>query len=79
MKSPIKPQNPVDFAVALTATVLGLAAAIDGLVKSGSGSEFVVFPNFDRGLNADCRLTYDKSAPTCAQKRTTYRLRERGV
>ena len=62
MKSPIKPQDPVDFAATLKVPVLGLYAGIDGfvkppvidqmragLVKSGSGSEIVVFPNVNHG------------------------------
>ena len=92
MKSPIKPQDPVDFAANLKLPVLGLYAGIDGfvkpavidqmragLVKSGSGSEIVVFPNVNHGFNADYRPTYDKSAATYAQKLTTDWLKERGV
>ncbi len=92
MKSAIKPQDPVDFAAALKVPVLGLYASIDGfvkpavidqmragLVKSGSGSEIVVFPNVNHGFNADYRPTYDKSAATYAQKLTADWLKERGV
>ncbi len=92
MKSPIKPQDPVDFAANLKAPVLGLYAGIDGfvkpavidqmrtgLVKSGSGSEIVIFPNVNHGFNADYRPTYDKSAAVYAQKLTTDWLKERGV
>ena len=92
MKSPIKSQDPVDFAANLKLPVLGLYAGIDGfvkpavidqmragLVKSGSGSEIVVFPNVNHGFNADYRPTYDKSAATYAQKLTTDWLKERGV
>ncbi len=92
MKSPIKPQDPVDFAAALKVPVLGLYAGIDGfvkpavidqmragLVKSGSGSEIVIFPNVNHGFNADYRPTYDKSAAVYAQKLTTDWLKERGV
>ena len=92
MKSPIKPQDPVDFAATLKVPVLGLYASIDGfvkpavidqmragLVKSGSGSEIVVFPNVNHGFNADYRPTYDKAAATYAQKLTTDWLKERGV
>ena len=92
MKSPIKPQDPVDFAATLKVPVLGLYAGIDGfvkpavidqmragLVKSGSGSEIVVFPNVNHGFNADYRPTYDKAAATYAQKLTTDWLKERGV
>ncbi len=92
MKSPIKPQDPVDFATALKVPVLGLYAGIDGfvkpavidqmrtgLVKSGSGSEIVIFPNVNHGFNADYRPTYDKAAATYAQKLTTDWLKERGV
>jgi carboxymethylenebutenolidase len=75
MKSEIKPQDPVEFAAELKVPVLGLyagndsfvkAPAVDqmraGLVKSGSGSEIVVFPNVGHGFNADYRPTYDKAA-----------------
>ena len=92
MKSPIKPQEPVDFAAMLKVPVLGLYAGIDGfvkpavidqmragLVKSGSGSEIVIFPNVNHGFNADYRPTYDKAAATYAQKLTTDWLKERGV
>ena len=92
MKSPIKPQDPVDFAATLKVPVLGLYAGIDGfvkpavidqmragLVKSGSGSEIVVFPNVNHGFNADYRPTYDKAAATYAQKLATDWLKERGV
>ncbi len=92
MKSPIKPQDPVDFAAALKVPVLGLYAGIDGfvkpavidqmragLVKSTSGSEIVIFPNVNHGFNADYRPTYDKSAAVYAQKLTADWLKERGV
>ena len=92
MKSPIKPQDPVEFAATLKVPVLGLYAGIDdfvkpavidqmraGLVKSGSGSEIVIFPNVNHGFNADYRPTYDKAAATYAQKLTTDWLKERGV
>ena len=92
MKSPIKPQDPVDFAATLKVPVLGLYAGVDdfvkpaiidqmraGLVKSGSGSEIVIFPNVNHGFNADYRPTYDKAAATYAQKLTTDWLKERGV
>ena len=92
MKSPIKPQDPVDFAANLKVPVLGLYAGIDsfvkpavidqmraGIVKSGSGSEIVVFPNVNHGFNADYRPTYDKTAAAYAQKLTSDWLKERGV
>ncbi len=92
MKSPIKPQDPVDFAANLGVPVLGLYAGIDafvkpavidqmraGIVKSGSGSEIVVFPNVNHGFNADYRPTYDKTAAIYAQKLTADWLKERGV
>jgi carboxymethylenebutenolidase len=92
MKSPIKPQDPVDFAAELKVPVLGLYAGIDGFVKpavidqmragitkSGSGSEIVVFPNVNHGFNADYRPTYDKAAATYAWKLTRDWLKERGV
>ncbi len=92
MKSPIKPQDPVDFAINIKVPVLGLYAGIDGfvkpavidamragIVKSGSGSEIVVFPNVNHGFNADYRPTYDKTAATYAWKLTRDWLKERGV
>ena len=92
MKSPIKPQDAVDFAAAFKVPMSGLDAGVDGfvrpavidqmragLVKSGSGSEIVIFPNVDHGFNADYRPTYDKAAATYAQKLTTDWLKERGV
>ena len=92
MKSPIKPQDPVDFAADLKVPVLGLYASIDGfvkpavidqmrsgLVKSGSGSQIVVFPNVNHGFNADYRPTYDKTSATYAQKLAIDWLKERGV
>ena len=92
MKSPIKPQDPVDFAANLKVPVLGLYAGIDGfvkpavidrmrdgLVKSTSGSPIVVFPNVNHGFNADYRPTYDKTSATYAQKLANDWLKERGV
>ena len=92
MKSPIKPQDPVDFAASLKVPVLGLYAGIDGFVKpsvidqmragivrSGSGSEIVVFPNVNHGFNADYRPTYDKTAAVYAQKLATDWLKDHGV
>ncbi len=92
MKSPIKPQDPVDFAAELKVPVLGLYAGIDGfvkpavidqmrnsLVKSSSGSQIVVFPNVNHGFNADYRPTYDKTSAVYAQKLASDWLKERGV
>ena len=92
MKSPIKPQDAVDFSAAFKVPVSGLDAGVDGfvrpavidqmragLVKSGSGSEIVIFPNVNHGFNADYRPTYEKAAATYAQKLTTDWLKERGV
>ena len=92
MKSPIKQQDPVDFAANLRVPVLGLYAGIDGfvkpavidqmragIVKSGSGSEIVVFPNVNHGFIADYRPTYDKTAAVYAQKLAADWLKERGV
>ena len=92
MKSPIKPQDPVDFAATLKVPVLGLYAGIDGfvkpavidqmragIVKSASGSEIVVFPNVNHGFNADYRPTYDKTAAVYAQKLAADWLKDRGV
>lgn len=50
-----------------------------GIVKSGNGSEIVVFPGVNHGFNADYRPTYDKTAATYAQKLATDWLKERGV
>ncbi len=92
MKSDIKPQDPVDFASEIKVPVLGLYAGIDdfvkpavieqmrnGIVKSGSGSEIVVFPGVNHGFNADYRPTYDKTAATYAAKLTRDWLRDHGV
>ena len=92
MKSAIKPQDPVYFAASLKVPVLGLYAGIDGfvkpavidqmragIVKSGSGSEIVVFPNVNHGFNADYRPTYDKTAAVYAQKLAADWLKDRGV
>ena len=92
MKSPIKPKDPVDFAADLKVPVLGLYAGIDSfvkpavidqmrsnLVKSGSGSQIVVFPNVNHGFNADYRPTYDKTSAAYAQKLASDWLKERGV
>ena len=81
MKSEIRPADPLDLATGLKVPVLGLyaghddyvqPAAIDhmraGLMRSGSGSEIVVFPNVDHGFNADYRPTYDESAARYAWK-----------
>ena len=92
MKSTIKAQDPVDFAANIQVPVLGLYAGIDGfvkpavidtmragIVKSGSGSQIVVFPNVNHGFNADYRPTYDKTVATYAWKLTRDLLKERGV
>ena len=92
MKSEIKPEDPVDFASRLKVPVLGLYAGKDGyikpavvdqiradIVKSGSGSEIVVFPNVDHGFNADYRPTYDKTAAQYAWKLTLDWLKAHGV
>lgn len=90
MQSPIRPQDPVDFAANVKVPVLGLYAGIDGFIKpevidrmtaglrkSNSGSEIVVFPNVNHGFNADYRPTYDKTAATYATKLTLDWLKER--
>jgi len=92
MKSEIKPADPVEFAETLKVPVLGLYAGIDsfvpaavidrmraGLVKSGSGSEIIVFPNVNHGFNADYRPSYDKTAATYAFKLTRDWLKDHGV
>ena len=92
MKSDIKPQDPVDFASEIKVPVLGLYAGIDdfvkpavieqmrnGIAKSGSGSEIVVFPGVNHGFNADYRPTYDKTAATYAAKLTRDWLKDHGV
>ena len=82
LKAPeLRPQDPIDFADAIKVPVLGLYAGIDAFVKQdtiakmrglinkgGSGSEIVVFPNVDHGLNADYRPSYDQAAARYAQK-----------
>ena len=92
MKSDIKPEDPVDFAANLKVPVLGLYAGSDsfikpavidqmraGIVKSGSGSEIVVFPNVNHGFNADYRPSYDKTAAQYAWKLTLAWLKDHGV
>ena len=92
MKSPIKPQDPVDFAAAFKVPVSGLDAGVDGfvrpavtdqmrarLVKSRSSSSFVVFPKVMYVFNAEGRLICDKAASACAQKLTTDWLKEHSV
>ena len=48
-------------------------------MKSGSGSQIVVFPAVNHGFNADYRPTYDKTAAQYAWKLTRDWLKERGV
>ncbi|WP_370652504.1 dienelactone hydrolase family protein [Aquabacterium sp.] len=92
MKSPIKPRDPIEFGAEIKVPVLGLYAGKDayvkpeaiakmreGVAKSGSGSEIVVFPNVDHGFNADYRPTYDKAAATYAWKLTRDWLKDHGV
>lgn len=92
MKSPIKPRDPVEFGAEVKVPVLGLYSGKDayvkpeaiakmreGVAKSGSGSEIVVFPNVDHGFNADYRPTYDKAAATYAWKLTRDWLKDHGV
>lgn len=92
MKSPIKPNDPVDIASALKVPVLGLYSGKDAFVKqevvdkmaaglrqSGSGSNIVVFPDVDHGFNADYRPTYDKTAATYAAELAHDWLKDHGV
>ena len=92
MTSEIRPNDPLDLAESIRVPVLGLhaghddfvqPAAIDqmraGLVKSGSGSQMVVFPNVNHGFNADYRPTYDKTAATYAWKLAHDWLKDHGV
>ena len=92
MKSDIKANDPIDIGATLKVPVLGLYAEMDSfikpavidqmeaaLVKSGSGSQIVVFPGVNPGFNADYRPTYDKSAATYAWKLARDWLKERGV
>lgn len=92
MKSDIKPADPVDLAEQIKVPVLGLYAGIDayipmdvvdrmraGLVKSGSGSEIIVFPNVNHGFNADYRPTYDKGAARYAQQLAFDWLKDHGA
>lgn len=92
MKSPIKPQDPIDIGAQIKVPVLGLYSGIDAFVKpeviakmrgeiakTTSGSQIVVFPNVDHGFNADYRPSYDKGAATYAWKLTRDWLKERGV
>lgn len=90
--SPIKPRDPVDFAAEIKVPVLGLYAGKDayvkpetvvkmreGVARSGSGSEIVMFPGVDHGFNADYRPTYDKVAATYAWNLTLDWLKDHGV
>lgn len=92
MKSEIKPADPVDLAEQIKVPVLGLYAGIDayipmevvdrmraGLVKSGSGSEIIVFPNVNHGFNADYRPTYDRGAARYAQQLAFDWLKDHGA
>lgn len=92
MKSPIKAHDPLDIAEQIRVPVLGLYSGKDayipmdqvdrmraGLMKSGSNSEIVVFPNVDHGFNADYRPTYDKRAATYAQQLASDWLKDHGV
>ena len=92
MKSPIKPNDPVDIASALKVPVLGLYAGKDAYVKqevvdqmaaglrqSSSGSSIVVFPDVDHGFNADYRPSYDKAAATYAAQLAHDWLKDHGV
>ncbi|HET8869317.1 MAG TPA: dienelactone hydrolase family protein [Aquabacterium sp.] len=92
MKSAIKPRDPIEFGSEIKVPVLGLYAGSDPyikpdviatmqgeLVKSGSGSEIVVFPNVSHGFNADYRPTYDKTAATYAWKLTREWLTDHGL
>ncbi|AXQ30144.1 dienelactone hydrolase family protein [Solimonas sp. K1W22B-7] len=92
MKSEIKPQDPIDIGATLKVPVLGLYAAGDAYipldvvnqmqketVKSGSGSEIVVFPGVDHGFNADYRPTYDATAATYGWKLARDWFKEHGV
>jgi len=92
MKSPIKPRDPIEFGAEIKVPVLGLYAGKDtfvkpetvaqmrdGIAKSGSGSEIVVFPTVNHGFNADYRPTYDKIAATYAWTLTQDWLKDHGV
>jgi carboxymethylenebutenolidase len=92
MKSEIKANDPVDIAENIKVPVLGLYAGKDsyitapviekmeeGISKSGSGSEIIVFPGVSHGFNADYRPTYDKTAATYAWKLTRDWLKDHGV
>jgi len=92
MKSEIKANDPVDIAENIKVPVLGLYASKDsyitapviekmqeGISKSSSGSEIVVFPGVNHGFNADYRPTYDKTAATYAWKLTRDWLKDHGV
>lgn len=92
MKSPIKPNDPVDIASQIKVPVLGLYAGKDAYVKqeavdrmaaglkgSGSGSNIVVFPEVDHGFNADYRPTYDKNVATYAAELAHDWFRDHGV
>ena len=92
MKSDIKAKDPIEIGASLKVPLLGLYAGTDSfvkpavidqmeteLVKSGTGSEIIVFPNVNHGFNADYRPTYDKTAATYAWKLARDWLKEHGV
>lgn len=92
MTSPIKPADPLDLAAQIKVPVLGLYAGIDSYIpldqvekmrgavnKTGSGSEIIVFPGVNHGLNADYRPTYDQVAAEYATTLAMDWLKDRGV
>ncbi len=91
-KTELKPRDPVDIAETLRVPVLGLYAELDtgikapavdrmqaGLVKSGSGSQLVVFPGVGHGFHADYRPSYDPAAATYGWKLAHDWFRDHGV
>jgi carboxymethylenebutenolidase len=88
----VTPRNPIDFAGALRAPVLGLYGGKDaGIPLSSvekmrtalkvidSESEIVVFPNADHGFHADYRPTYNKEAAQDGWKQLLAWFKQNGV
>jgi carboxymethylenebutenolidase len=91
-KTALKPRDPLDLAETLRVPVLGLYAGGDtgikasvveqmqqGLEKSASGSQIVVFPGASHGFHADYRPSYDRAAATYAWKLTSEWFHDHGV
>ncbi|HEX4872471.1 MAG TPA: dienelactone hydrolase family protein [Nevskiaceae bacterium] len=92
LKSPVKPQDPVDIAAQITVPVLGLMAGQDSYVpnavvdqmrrnlrQGSSRSEIAVIPAVDHGFHADYRPTYDRVAAEYAWNLTQDWFKDHGL